>query len=119
YGGLTLDGIGNLYGTTDEGGAYNQGVAFELTPDSNGSWTETVLHNFGGEGDGAGPEGSLTFDKQGNLYGTTTGGGAYGNYGTVFKLSPSGTGWIETVLHSFQGGINGPDPIDPVGGLVM
>jgi uncharacterized repeat protein (TIGR03803 family) len=118
-GGLTLDGLGNLYGTTDEGGTYNRGVAFELSPASDGSWTETVLHNFGGGNDAAEPEGNLIFDPYGNLYGTTTGGGAYGNYGTVFKLTPSSTGWIETVLHSFQGGINGPGPIDPVGGLVM
>lgn len=119
YGGLTLDGLGNLYGTTDEGGAYNRGVAFELSPASEGPWTETVLHNFGREGDAAQPECNLIFDRQGNLYGTTTAGGAYGNAGTVFKLTPSSTGWIETVLYSFQGGINGPNPIVPLGGLVM
>ncbi|MGC2476967.1 MAG: choice-of-anchor tandem repeat GloVer-containing protein [Candidatus Sulfotelmatobacter sp.] len=119
YGGLTLDGLGNLYGTTADGGAYNRGVAFELSPGSDGSWTETVLHNFGGGNDAAQPECNLIFDRQGNLYGTTTGGGAYGNAGTVFRLSPSGSGWIETVLYSFQGGINGPNPIMPLGGLVM
>jgi len=119
HGGLALDVSGNLYGTTDDGGAFNRGVAFELSPASDGSWTETVLHDFGGEGDGATPEGNLIFDRYGNLYGTTTAGGSYGNVGTVFRLSPSGGGWTETVLHSFQGGINGPGPIDPLGGLVM
>ena len=116
---LTLDGVGNLYGTTAEGGTYNRGVAFELSPASGGSWAETVLHDFGGEGDAAQPECNLVFDRQGNLYGTTTAGGAYGNSGTVFKLSPSSGGWTETILHSFQGGISGPRPINPLGGLVM
>jgi hypothetical protein len=63
--------------------------------------TETILYNFGGEG-GALPQGNLT-SHGGNLYGTTTEGGPYGGGGTVFELSPNGSGgWNETVLHSFQ-----------------
>ncbi len=75
-----------------------------------------VLHNFGGEG-GGGLWSSVTFDKQGNLYGATSGGGEYG-YGTVFKLAPHSSGnWTETVLHSFKQG--DPDGSLPNGGLVQ
>ncbi|MGC1371681.1 MAG: choice-of-anchor tandem repeat GloVer-containing protein [Candidatus Sulfotelmatobacter sp.] len=119
-GALVFDGAGNLYGTAEGGGAYDDGVAFELSPSVNGTWTETVLYNFGShDGDGAGPEGNLIFDGRGNLYGTTRGGGAYDNVGTVFELSPSDGGWTEKVLYSFSGGINGPGPIIPLGCVVM
>ncbi|MFY9743604.1 MAG: choice-of-anchor tandem repeat GloVer-containing protein [Candidatus Sulfotelmatobacter sp.] len=115
---LVFDKDGNLYGTA-YGGGYDAGVAFELSPSTDGTWTETVLHNFGSEGDGAGPKCNLIFDGEGNLYGTTNGGGAYNNAGTVFELSPSTGGWTETVLYSFQGGINGPGAVIPTGGLAM
>ncbi len=92
-GSLIRDSSGNLYGTTSQGGAYEDGVVFELTP----SGTETVLHSFPSKmGDGMYP-GDLVMDKEGNLYGTTGGGGYYG-YGTVFKMTPSGT---ETILYHF------------------
>jgi len=87
--GLIFDGAGNLYGVTSGGGIFNCrggqgcGVIFELSP----SGTETVLYSFTGGNDGAFPNGPLVFDGQGNLYGTTSDGGAYGN-GTVFKLTP-------------------------------
>jgi uncharacterized repeat protein (TIGR03803 family) len=93
--GLVRDGQGNLYGTTNRGGMGNHGIAFKLTPDGH----ETVLHRFGGGTDGVHPEAGLIRDADGNLYGTTQGGGAYG-YGTVFELDPSGH---ETILHSFAG----------------
>jgi uncharacterized repeat protein (TIGR03803 family) len=74
--------------------------------------TETVLYNFCSQpncSDGAGPQSNLTFDGAGNLYGTTIGGGL--GYGTVFELSPNGSGgWNETVLHSFTGGADGSNP---------
>ena len=70
YAGLIFDKAGNLYGTTEFGGTNNQGTVFEITPNSNGSWTETVLYNFTGSTDGGQPYGSLIFDAAGNLYGT-------------------------------------------------
>ena len=98
--GLILDAAGNLYGTTALGGG--AGVAFELTPNPDGTWTEAVLHSFTGGADGAFPIASLVFDASGNLYGTTGGGGAY-NDGVVFKLTPTSSGWRETVMHAFAG----------------
>jgi uncharacterized repeat protein (TIGR03803 family) len=108
--GLIFDGSGNLYGTTNAGGTKNKGAVFEMTPGANGQWTETVIHNFGSFGnDGAYPEGGLIMDKAGNIYGTTREGGNTTN-GTVFKLSPSGSGWQETVLYSFHGSGDGANP---------
>ena len=112
---LVFDKKGNLYGTTSDGGAYGCGAVFELTP----SGIETILHSFGASGDGEYPYGSLVFDKMGNLYGTTSDGGAYGTRcggtgcGTVFELTPSGT---ETILHSF--GASG-DGFTPFASLVF
>ena len=101
FGGLTADGQGNLYGTTEYGGSGN-GVVFELIPGQNGTWSEQVLYKFAGSpSDGGYPSGALTFDRQGNLYGTTQVGGTYGA-GTVFELSPGAGVWSEKVLHSFR-----------------
>jgi uncharacterized repeat protein (TIGR03803 family) len=87
-GGVIFDTTGNLYGTTDEGGAYNSsGTVFKLMPGSGGTWTETVVHSFGNGSDGSSPEAGLIMDASGNLYGTTNAGGTYG-YGTVFEVSP-------------------------------
>lgn len=118
-GALVFDKAGNLYGTTVGGGAYSSGTAFELSPSGNGSWTETVLHNFGEGTDGAGPKCDLIFDAEGNLYGTTLGGGTNTRPGgTVFKLSPGQNSWTEAILYSFPGFISGPDGSNPVGGIV-
>jgi uncharacterized repeat protein (TIGR03803 family) len=84
---LVFDGAGNLYGTTQLGGAYASGTVFKLSPQAGGGWIETVLHDFGNGTDGATPYAGLTFDAAGNLYGTTQQGGAYG-YGTVFEIKP-------------------------------
>ena len=67
----------NLYGTPAGGGAANGGTVFELSPPSAGTgpWTENLLHSFGGQNDGTNPFAGLTFDSQGNLYGTTESGG--------------------------------------------
>jgi uncharacterized repeat protein (TIGR03803 family) len=107
--GLVMDTAGNLYGTTNDGGSSGYGTVFKL--DSSG--TETVLHSFTNSsgGDGAYPFAGLVMDTAGNLYGTTIQGGS-SNYGTVFKLDPSGT---ETVLHSFAYS----DGAAPIAGLVM
>jgi uncharacterized repeat protein (TIGR03803 family) len=83
---LLMDASGNLYGTTFDGGVYGFGSAFKLTP-SAGGWTYTSLHDFTIGSDGGGPSCALTLDANGNLYGTTTSGGAYG-YGVVFEITP-------------------------------
>jgi len=113
---LVFDSGGNLYGTTESGGANTTeigGTVFELSPQPDGTWTETVLYNFcsvvglNGCLDGGAPEAGLIFDAKGNIYGTTAGGGAnfcplgYPGCGTVFELSPGANGWTETVLYSF------------------
>lgn len=101
--GLAIDSKGNLYGTTNSGGAHSAGAVFK----ANGSVQERVLYSFGSiANDGANPESSLIFDESGNLYGTTFSGGASGN-GIVFKLTPKG---VETVLYSFAGGTDGASP---------
>jgi uncharacterized repeat protein (TIGR03803 family) len=104
---LTLDGAGNLYSVTYNGGAADYGVVFKLAPDG----TETVLHTFaGGTNDGIYPHGGVLRDKKGRLFGTTEFGGAY-NYGTVFELKPNGK---MKILHSFDG----TDGKEPEAGLV-
>jgi len=84
-GALVLDGQGNLYGTTSGGGDSGYGTVFEVAKGSN---TITPLASFNGT-NGANPEAGLVMDGQGNLYGTTSAGGASG-YGTVFELTPAG-----------------------------
>ena len=80
-----------------------------------GKWTESVIYNFAGSSDGANPVAGLTFDSAGDLYGTTYSGGANG-WGTVFKLSPSGSGWTKTVIYNFQ---NANDGRAPTGGVIF
>jgi uncharacterized repeat protein (TIGR03803 family) len=115
HGSMVFDTAGNLYGATAAGGkgscyvwARGCGTIFELTPNSDGTWTEQVLHRFSGNNDGATPEPTLIFDKSGDLYGTTLLGGAHG-VGNVFELMPNAGGsWKEEVLHQFKGGSDGP-----------
>ncbi len=113
YADLVFDRQGNIYGTTTEGGEFDGGVVFKLTP-SNGAWTESVIYSFTGAADGGTPEAGVIFDSAGNLYGTTMGGGQYQG-GTVFELTPSGSGWTETVLHSFQSS----EGMAPLAGLIF
>ncbi len=84
--GLRWSPSGSLYGTTPHGGSPGGGIVFELTK-SGGAWTETILHNFGGTGDGIYPQGGVTVDKNGALYGTTVYGGT-DNIGTVWNITP-------------------------------
>jgi uncharacterized repeat protein (TIGR03803 family) len=94
-GGLVQAADGNLYGTTSGGGTYSRGTVFRVVTTSGAT---TVLYSFGGvANDGAGPTTSLIRASDGNLYGTTTGGGAFG-YGTIFRITTSGT---LTQLYSF------------------
>lgn len=103
---------GTLYGTTESGGggSCNEntgcGTVFKLSPPTTGCasaicpWTETVLYRFSGGSDGALPRAEVVLDQSGNIYGTTFSGGS-SNCGTVFKLTPSGSGWTESVLYSY------------------
>ena len=107
---LALGSSGTFYGTTYRGGADGLGTVFQLSS----AGGETVLYSFaGGASDGADPRGSLIIDSAGNLYGTTSGGGASG-LGTVYEVSPTGA---QTVLYSFAGGTT--DGEVPLGHLVM
>jgi uncharacterized repeat protein (TIGR03803 family) len=119
YAGLVFDKRGNLYGTTLGGGANVGGCAggdgcgtvFKVTP----SGHESVLYSFDGGDDGAFPYANLVFDKKSNLYGTAAGGGTY-NWGTVFKVTPSGK---ESVLYSFCKQSGCDDGSSPVAGLIF
>jgi uncharacterized repeat protein (TIGR03803 family) len=139
---LTRDGAGNFYGTTALGGANMNGTVFELSPNGNGGYNETVLYSFCSAqncADGNDPTSTVIFDGAGNLYGTACSGGANGQgvpsacgagsngYGVVFELSPklggtcpagsnSGNGWCETVLYSFK---STPDGASPFAGLTL
>jgi uncharacterized repeat protein (TIGR03803 family) len=112
-GNLLFDNSNNLYGTSQAGGAYNQGTVFELTPNGDGSsWTESLLHQFtGGSADGELPQG-LVFDAAGDLVGTADFGGSStkcdGGCGIAYELA-SGS-WTETVLHSFGLGEDASQP---------
>ena len=110
--GLVLDGEGNLYGTTNRGGAgSNVGTVFTLTTTGGGF---KLLHDFDGEpADGAYPEASLIFDGEGNLYGTTFTGGAW-NLGSIYTLKTTGDAF--TLLHSFAGGAD--DGAMPYAGVI-
>jgi uncharacterized repeat protein (TIGR03803 family) len=105
---LVFDSAGNLYGTTEAGGAFNLGTVFELSPNGDGGWTERVLHSFNGA-NGSYPRSALIFDAAGNLYGEAyTGGGS--RAGLVYELvAVTGGGWRYKVLRSFYG-IDGAGP---------
>jgi uncharacterized repeat protein (TIGR03803 family) len=98
--GVILDKVGNLYGTTSNGGGFsNSGVVFKLTPTGQ-TWKETAVHRFRPQNDGQFPNGPLLMDSSGNLYGTTNGGKSY-PLGIVFRLSLVNAMWQETILHAF------------------
>jgi len=119
FGSLKMDTAGNLWGTTAGGGVYECGVAFMLSQ-STGKWEETVIHSFT-NADGALPFGSLIFDSDGSLLGTTWEGGdlnrcSTNGCGVVFKLAPNTNGgWRDTTLHRF---VDNPGA-NPVAGVIL
>src|SRR5271168_511716 len=117
---LVFDSAGNAYGTSVIGGKFGYGTVFELKR-SEGSFQEITLHDFTSSPDGKTTYGGVTFDAAGNLYGTTVAGGSGGTCsgdgcGTLFKLTPSGSGWTESVIYNFAGGNDG---FGPGGGVVF
>ena len=104
--GLVRDAAGTLYGTTLSGGSFGHGTVFRLKQNLNGTWSETVLHNFAGGADGFSPYAGLVLDNAGNLYGTTLEGGDYSvcsiGCGTVFTLTRAGKTWTERVIYNFN-----------------
>jgi uncharacterized repeat protein (TIGR03803 family) len=114
---LLTDRAGNLYGTTSSGGSANAGTFFKLTRTGSG-YTQSVLHNFGSGSDGANPIGNhpignLVTDSSGGIYGATD--------STVFKLTPTGTGYSESTIYAFDKyEACGPGPACfPGGGLAL
>jgi uncharacterized repeat protein (TIGR03803 family) len=124
--GLIIDDLGNLYGTATYGGAYDNGMVFQLKPPAKpgDTWTENTLYSFLAGLDGAVPSANLVLDSKGNLYGTTEfgggdscmGSGGEQGCGTVYRLAPPGNGgnWTETVLYRFA-----PFNDYPMAGLIL
>jgi uncharacterized repeat protein (TIGR03803 family) len=109
--GVITDAQGALYGTTHSGGKYAFGTVFKLVPPSigGGAWIEVILYSFTGGADGKYPSsGGPLLLRNGNLYGSTMGGGMF-SQGVIFQLTP-GKPWQETVLYSFTGGADGGYP---------
>jgi uncharacterized repeat protein (TIGR03803 family) len=116
---LAIGPDGVLYSTTFYGGGNGCdldgcGTVYSLRPAATACktalcpWSETVLYRFTGADDGANPAfGALAFDQAGNLYGTTTYGGKYPEYGNIYELTPANGGWTQNILHSFTGDLDG------------
>jgi uncharacterized repeat protein (TIGR03803 family) len=127
FGSLIFDAAGNLYGTTAFGGGSTNcasggcGTVFELSPNSGGGWSESVLYRFRGGHDGEVPSGGVVFDSSGNIYGATVNGGTGCAFscGTVFQVSPAAGGWTENILYNFQGTNENPDGAYPQSGVTI
>jgi len=118
YAGLIADAAGNLFGTTQYGGAsysgapyYGYGTVFEIAKTASGyASTPTVLISFN-LGNGGYPSGALIKDAAGDLFGTTVGGGwvppgYYNNSGSVFELANTPSGYTQTILAGFSGALD-------------
>jgi uncharacterized repeat protein (TIGR03803 family) len=103
YAALALGGDGKCYGTTTFGGTNQLGTVFQITQ----AGSLTTLYSFAGGSDGANPRASLVQAADGNLYGSTAGGSVATDYGTVFKITPTGT---ETVIYNFTDAGDGATP---------
>ena len=117
--GPVLDGAGNLYGTSEKGGAHclpqGCGTVYQVKPVGGGKWKHRILHSFGAfRNDGVGPsEGQLAIDQSGGVYGTTFTGGTnlcVTGCGTIFKLADNNGHWKETILYNFRNDTTGNGP---------
>ena len=114
---MVADSAGNLYGTTNFGGAYSSacngsgcGTVFELVNKGGGKYAYKIIHSFGSGSDGQNPNAQLTVDARGNLFGDTYAGGTTG-FGTVFIMRRNSLGvWNEKVIYNFTGGSDGAHP---------
>jgi uncharacterized repeat protein (TIGR03803 family) len=108
--GLSFDSAGNLYGTTQYGGAHSLGTVFQMKA-SKGKWTYKVIHGFSGGNSGYYPLGGLTQGKNGYYYGTTYYGGSTYNAGTVYRLFQTRGLWVSQTIYLFSSGTSGTYPI--------
>lgn len=117
--GVTLDSMGNIYGTTNFGGRVGAGTIFKLSPATKKGqgYKETILHAFGGQNDGCYPFSGVVFDSAGNLYGTTSRCGQFGD-GTVYQLEPSGKTYTNNVIFQCDGN-DGYWPYENAGHLAV
>ncbi|HTV64479.1 MAG TPA: choice-of-anchor tandem repeat GloVer-containing protein [Bryocella sp.] len=126
--GIIVGPNGTLYGGAQggiqncgTGGSQDCGLVFNLTPPPTVcktalcGWDETVAYSFTSESDGTGVINVSSSDQDGNLYGTTSAGGA-NDAGTVFELTPSGGGWTKTILYTFTGHNDGGTPTQVLAG---
>ena len=111
--GLIQASDGNFYGTAIEGGIYGNGTVFSMTP----TGTVTPIYSFTGGEDGANPWGALMQAADGNIYGTTQGGGTYG-YGTVFRLAPSGPLVTIAQFDNYNGAYPSAPLVQGAGGIL-
>lgn len=124
---VVQDTAGNLYGSTDFGGTVNNnlcspdagcGTVFELSPNSNGTWSENILYRFQGGADGSYPAVSFFSHTDRSIYGTTPNGGDLSSCGgagcgTIFKLTNTNGQWAKTIVYEFSGQ-DGDEPISPL-----
>lgn len=110
---LVIDGAGNLYGIASSGGMYLDGIVFKLSPNTNGTYTESILYTFPSNNGEPGPWDDLIMDSSGNLFGTKMGANL------VFELSPDGSGgFTESPLDDVPG-VVGPPLKDSAGNLYV
>jgi uncharacterized repeat protein (TIGR03803 family) len=116
HGRLAFDAKGNIYGTTQGGGANSTGTVYELSPKKGGGWKEKVIYTFSATGaDGTAPSAGMTIAADGTMYSTTPDGGAF-QAGTVFSLKNTSKGWKQKVIQNLNGSSNGGYPYE---GLMM
>ena len=113
-----MNSAGVIFGVTIRGGTWDSGVIYQLTPITGGTYTESVLYSFGDLADASTPNGPLTMDSSGALYGVTSLGSAFDN-GTVFKFVPAANGQLatESLLFSFKASTK--SGITPSGSLLF
>jgi uncharacterized repeat protein (TIGR03803 family) len=109
FGGVSVDALGNIFGTTGSGGAYGCGTAFKLTPSGSG-YAERVIHSFKDSHDGCSPFASPFIGRDGRLVMTVQQGGRSPYAGTAIELSPSGNSYVETAVYAFGSGRDGSSP---------